>query len=613
MYLSEIHLESVGPLRSFRMQFPFGADGLPKPVILVGQNGSGKTTVLSVVADALFEGAAPHFTDVISSSSGLSRNWFRVSGGSAITTGAAGGCALLRFSHEGAGIFFKERSGTLSVSDLRLRVSQSLREAVNWGDDGMTTKDFAIPEKQARDIYQIGAHVFFPSSRAEIPHWLNVASGATNAFNLRPKFSNELSKPIYVERAFDKLKQWLLSVLLDSRVDFGLLINPINPLAGVQPVVTGEWQSACASKAIWDGMNTILKTVLNDNGVALGWTGRGITELVVHRRGTQLNPTIDSLSAGQTGLINVFGTLLRYGDAGGAGFNVQGICLIDEVDAHMHVDLQHRALPTLMKLFPKIQFIVTSHSPLFVLGVEKTFGAEGAVVLDMPTGTPIPAEAFAEFGHALEAMRDTVAFSESIAASTSAPGKLLVLMEGETDPLYMVAATEILQRIDLTNTVEFEWIGAKQQVKGQAFNTGKDALNAAFKLFTAKPSLLHRPVVLLYDNDVGKETRSFDNLHVLSMPMNPDNDEVSHGIENLLPSTSITAAMFDSSMKKNPAGGKTSISSLNKMRLCRYLCIEKRNPEDFERFRDVLDMVSAIAVASASGSAKSSVDANKAG
>src|SRR5450755_2563341 len=538
MYLREAYIESVGPLRRFSFEFPFNGDGSPKPVVLVGQNGSGKTTVLSVVADALFEGAAPHYMDVVSSSSGLSRNWFRVGGGSVTTTGWLGGCAILRFSHENADYFYRERSGKLPVNELLERMPSSLRSAVNWGDDEATAKDFAIPEKQAREMYQAGAHVFFPSSRAEIPHWLNVASGAASAFNLRPKFSNELSKPIYVERAFDKLKQWLLSVLLDSRVDFAVQVNPANP-AEIQPVVLGAWAEALGSKGMWEGMNTILRTVLDDPGVAPGWTGRARTEVVVHRQGIALNPTIDSLSAGQTGLMNVFGTLLRYGDSSGSGFGVQGVCLIDEVDAHMHVDLQHRALPSLMKLFPKVQFIVTSHSPLFVLGLEKSYGAESAVVLDMPTGTPIPAEAFSEFGNALSAMRDTVAFSESIAAYASAPGKLLVLMEGETDSIYMATAGEVLDRVNVTTAVEFEWIGAKQEEGGQAFNTGKSALNTAFNLFRAKPALLRRAVLLLYDNDVSKESKSFDNLHVRSMPRNRDNEAVSNGIENLLPSSSI--------------------------------------------------------------------------
>lgn len=44
----------------------------------------------------------------------------------------------------------------------------------------------------------------------------------------------------------------------------------------------------------------------------------------------------------------------------------EGIVLIDEVEAHLHLDLQKAILPFLTKTFPNIQFIVTTHSP-FVL------------------------------------------------------------------------------------------------------------------------------------------------------------------------------------------------------------------------------------------------------
>jgi predicted ATP-binding protein involved in virulence len=40
-----------------------------------------------------------------------------------------------------------------------------------------------------------------------------------------------------------------------------------------------------------------------------------------------------------------------------------GIVLIDEVELHMHPQWQRKILPYLMKTFPNIQFIVTTHSP----------------------------------------------------------------------------------------------------------------------------------------------------------------------------------------------------------------------------------------------------------
>ena len=47
-------------------------------------------------------------------------------------------------------------------------------------------------------------------------------------------------------------------------------------------------------------------------------------------------------------------------------YQKQGIVLIDEIETHLHLELQRLVMPLLTKIFPNIQFIVTTHSP-FVL------------------------------------------------------------------------------------------------------------------------------------------------------------------------------------------------------------------------------------------------------
>ena len=48
-----------------------------------------------------------------------------------------------------------------------------------------------------------------------------------------------------------------------------------------------------------------------------------------------------------------------------------GIVLIDEIDLHLHPSWQQRILPILQEIFPKIQFIVSTHSPQVVSSVPK--------------------------------------------------------------------------------------------------------------------------------------------------------------------------------------------------------------------------------------------------
>jgi predicted ATP-binding protein involved in virulence len=51
--------------------------------------------------------------------------------------------------------------------------------------------------------------------------------------------------------------------------------------------------------------------------------------------------------------------------------NLHGIVLIDEIDAHLHPSWQTKIGTHLMKLFPKVQFIVTTHSPLICRAAER--------------------------------------------------------------------------------------------------------------------------------------------------------------------------------------------------------------------------------------------------
>lgn len=49
----------------------------------------------------------------------------------------------------------------------------------------------------------------------------------------------------------------------------------------------------------------------------------------------------------------------------------EGIVLIDEVDMHLHPKWQKRILDDLHFIFPKVQFIVTTHAPSILANIKK--------------------------------------------------------------------------------------------------------------------------------------------------------------------------------------------------------------------------------------------------
>jgi len=80
-----------------------------------------------------------------------------------------------------------------------------------------------------------------------------------------------------------------------------------------------------------------------------------------------------------------------------------GIVLIDEIDLHLHPSWQRKVVPQLQKTFPKIQFVVTTHSPFVLQNVpsESIFVLDDGKISDKKyyaLGRDIDAVIFEAFG-----------------------------------------------------------------------------------------------------------------------------------------------------------------------------------------------------------------------
>ncbi|HFT8208530.1 TPA: AAA family ATPase [Citrobacter freundii] len=88
--------------------------------------------------------------------------------------------------------------------------------------------------------------------------------------------------------------------------------------------------------------------------------------------------SFQKLSSGYSSIFNILSELIMVTEAYKTSpQDMQGVVLIDEIDAHLHVSLQRKILPFLNSLYPNIQFIVTTHSP-FVIG-----SLDNAIVFDL--------------------------------------------------------------------------------------------------------------------------------------------------------------------------------------------------------------------------------------
>jgi hypothetical protein len=581
VYIRNALILESGPLADLEVEFDFNDEGTPKPMVIVGRNGAGKSNFLSIVTDALIEIAAKKFTDVAPRHVNGSHEWHRSVGGGTMRTGSAFELAILKFSEGEAVHTYLSKGGQIGKAEIQARLS-AFPEVPDWSTSG-SLKSVTGPDASIEKIFRQNCYVSFPTGRSEAPYWSSKTDHTDNS-SFIDQFKNLLKKPIQAQSSLSEMKPWLVDVLLDQMIDaFQIVQDPEGSKAAIV--------SAVSQHATLTNINMLLRLVLNEPNARLVRAGRqaGNRKLKVSDGQKIILPSLDSFSSGQAMLFGIFGTILRYADA---GHNVvpmaemKGIVLVDEVDMHLHADLQHEILPKLMLLFPKIQFIVSAHSPLFTLGMETHFGSDHFMLLDLPTGTRITAERFSEFLSSFEYLQKTKSFDEMVTAHAKQLQRALVLCEGQTDPKYLKTAAELLGFSDLIENVDIDWIGVLSN--GQAKDGGVGQLRQAQKTLQNNPTLIKAHTVLLFDCDQNDLELDDGLLHVRVLPKNEDNVRCDKGIENLLPAETLEERFFSERTKRDGAN-VTVITALNKSELCDFLCDEKRDPADFVKFRLTLE------------------------
>ncbi|MER8887023.1 AAA family ATPase [Mesorhizobium sp. M0598] len=538
---------------------------------------------MSIVADALIEMAAQHFTDITPSNSSGGRSFYRVVGGSTIRTGANFELVATKFDHEGSTFCCRTKAGKLDINEVAERM-QPFPGIGSWSLEG-NDKAVVGPVDQIEKIFRSGCYAFFPSNRSELPFWANTQNEEPISV-FRERYADRLTKPIAVTATINDLLPWIVDVILDQSLDaVQFVLNRVK----AQESLTGALQNV----GVLQSLNRIVRVILGDEQARIVRTGRGaLSRKIQIFSGDShlLLPSLNSLSAGQATLLSIFSTILRYADTGqiaSPAHEMQGIVLVDEIDAHLHADLQHRALPALMRLFPKIQFIASSHSPLFPLGMVEVYGDEGFSLVELPTATKITAERFSEFLDSFRYFQATKSFEEEVASRAAKAERPLVLCEGETDPRYLRTAAGLLGFDWLLDKIELDWVGQPQP--GGAIDGGKDRLAQAAKLLKNNPQIVRSPMVLAFDFDAPQASADFDNIHIRTFPENVNNKVCRSGIENMLPE-GVFEERFYQVIEKRTAD-VTRISKLRKRDLCNFICEERQNPADFEAFRPAIEIL----------------------
>ena len=119
-------------------------------------------------------------------------------------------------------------------------------------------------------------------------------------------------------------------------------------------------------------LTSLLNSLLESEGLSVAQV-RPSEVLYADRQGAQV--TLDSLSDGFRSFLSLILDMLAHLHLSGVGMaegaadpldaleTLEGVVLIDEADVHLHPSWQRRLGDKLRAVFPRVQFIVTTHSP----------------------------------------------------------------------------------------------------------------------------------------------------------------------------------------------------------------------------------------------------------
>lgn len=597
MQLKECFVRNVGPIESLDLTLPFRDDGSPKPLVLVGSNGSGKSTALAQIADGLWELAAQVFDDVSPDGAGLNRPYLLTLGGTNIRSGTDYSLVLLTFIDDsGRELHSRAKSGTLDKSTLESVLDGRFGHVVSWPTEGLDKHIEPLDKENAEQVIRRASLSYFPSWRRERPHWITGAVAYEQPdYTDNQRFSGKLGRELVVAESAEANKAWIRDLILDSRVPVDVVQQAGAPPTESHPIELRNKNGLnfLPSYRGLENVNSILQSIMCDDRAQITVGNRSSSYRVAVRTSDgRLLTSLSHLSAGQAVAFNMFATIIRYADLNDASkamslSTIRGVALVDEIDAHLDAQLQREVLPVLISMLPKVQFIVTSHSPLFLLGMEERFGRDGFECREMPGANIITAERFTEFERSYQYFRETERHEEYLRGLYAKSQRPLVLTEGKTDVLYLKHAFDVLGHTELLENVDIVEVGRGEE--GGTRGGGNKGLDNAWNILTRSWSSENRVTVLLYDHDTEKPDAEEGNVFVRSITGNPDNHKVAKGIEHLLPEELFEERFYTERQEPNGYGAVSTIREFEKIRFCEWVCEHHTNVDSFRVFDSVAE------------------------
>ena len=591
MYVKHIILDNVGPIGRLGISFPGVDEEKPKPVIFVGENGSGKSILLSYIVNGLLMAQ-----DTIYENPEVEKDRvYKLGNPQYIKVGEKYYSAKVEFEQ---GLGYLEWSLSLPKGEFKKTHTQEANRLASMFQQKWQATDtddmssliepelFRKNTGKGEEIFNRNCILYFPPNRFEEPAWLNQENLKAQAEFLDNKnMLGKTNRRIINYAPLRDNQNWLFGLVFDSYVH--------------------DSEQDGEATNILKAAVTIVRTITQKRGtLKLGIGKRRNRAIALNLDGRRLIPNIFQLSSGATALLNLFLSILRDFDLSKSRLTkmeeIRGIVVVDEIDLHLHSVHQYEVLPALMKMFPRVQFVVTSHSPLFVLGLQKVLGEDGFTLYEMPDGKQISPEQFREFGTAYDAFAETRQHEKILLAMIEKSQEPILIVEGQTDICYLKKAASFFQKESVLGKFQMEDGGGYSNKMKPVEKALKKAEKQSGGIFPSQK------VVFLYDCEVsvGEKDSPKGKIYTKNIPLCEINP-IKKGIENLFDEKAIEKARkansnFIAIMRtQQECGGKTtqheewSVPDVQKTNLCNWFC-EHGTADDFQNFKEIFEILEKI-------------------
>lgn len=171
------------------------------------------------------------------------------------------------------------------------------------------------------------------------------------------------------------------------------------------PSIDNNPEEAEKIQAWFDKLESDLRELFEDNSLTLCFDSKAQNFRIQQQDKEPFR--LQQLSSGFSSILSVYADLLTKVELRSiTPEEIDGVVFIDEIDAHLHVSLQRKIFSFLVKAFPNVQFIVTTHSPFVVSSVDD------AVIYDLSKREHVDDLSMYSYESVLEGLFNVLPISE---------------------------------------------------------------------------------------------------------------------------------------------------------------------------------------------------------